>query len=249
MADAARIIIVEDNIPFARAVARGLECDGYVTVLAPSGAELRRIYRSQGADLILLDLGLSGEDGIDLAVELTRTTPVAVIIMTGRDEIVDRIRGLDAGADDYVTKPFAQGELNARIRAVLRRRQPVLAQDTTLRFGPVQLDANTRQVRCDGVADAAELTEMETAMLDHLMRAGGRPVERGALMQRVNWDPTDRAADVHIGHIGHIRRKLSDAGIDVLTIWAVRGRGYRLALRGESDEKEAAEGLDRSDRS
>jgi DNA-binding response OmpR family regulator len=246
MTDAPRIIIVEDNIPFARAVARGLEHDGYVTALAPSGAELRRLYRSQGADLVLLDLGLSGEDGIDLAIELTRTTPVAVIIMTGRDEIEDRIRGLDAGADDYVTKPFAQGELNARIRAVLRRRQPVLIQEATLRFGPVQLDAGARQVRCDGVADAAELTEMETSMLEQLMRAGGRPVGRAELMQRVTWDPTDRAADVHIGHI---RRKLSDAGIDALTIWAVRGHGYRLTLRGESDEKEGAEGLDRSDRS
>jgi DNA-binding response OmpR family regulator len=240
MTDAPRIIVVEDNLPFARAVARLLEREGYATAVAAGGAELRRLYRSQGADLVLLDLGLAGEDGLDLARELTQTTPVAVIIMTGRDDLEDRIRGLDAGADDYVTKPFAQGELNARVRAVLRRRLAAPARDGTVRLGPVQLDPATRRLRCDGVPDAVELTEMEAAMCERLMRAAGRPVGRGELMQRPNWGPGDRSADVHIGHI---RRKLGDAGIDALVLWAVRGHGYRLTLKGEGGGVDESEGF------
>ncbi|WP_295385540.1 response regulator transcription factor [uncultured Thiodictyon sp.] len=230
MTDSARIIIVEDDLPLARGLARCLEIDGHHTALAPSAAEFRRIYRNTGADLVLLDLNLGADDGMDLARELGSTTPVAVIILTGRDDPDERIRGLDAGADDYVTKPFESGELRARVRAVLRRRHPASNPEGRLRVGPVVLDLATREVCADGGGPPVELTETQAGILAQLMRHAGRPVGRGDLLNSVHWGPGNRAADVHVGHI---RRKLEEAGIDSLVIAAARGRGYVLLLKGE----------------
>jgi len=230
MTEPARIIIVEDEVPLARAIARSLELDGYHTALAPSAAEFRRIYRNEGADLVLLDLNLGADDGLDLARELAQTTAVAVIILTGRADPDERIRGLDAGADDYVTKPFEVGELRARVRAVLRRRRPGPNPELRLRVGPVLLDLVMREVRSDGGGQPVELTETQADILAQLMRNVGRPVGRGDLLHRANWGPNNRSADVHVGHI---RRKLEEAGIDALVIAAARGRGYSLFLKGE----------------
>ena len=175
MTEPARIIIVEDEVPLARAIARSLELDGYHTALAPSAAEFRRIYRNEGADLVLLDLNLGADDGLDLARELAQTTAVAVIILTGRADPDERIRGLDAGADDYVTKPFEVGELRARVRAVLRRRRPGPNPELRLRVGPVLLDLVMREVRSDGGGQPVELTETQADILAQLMRNVGRP--------------------------------------------------------------------------
>jgi len=230
MTEPARIIIVEDEVPLARAIARSLELDGHHTALAPSAAEFRRIYRNEGADMVLLDLNLGADDGLDLARELAQTTAVPVIILTGRADPDERIRGLDAGADDYVTKPFEVGELRARVRAVLRRRRPGPNPELRLRVGPVVLDLVMREVRCDGGGPPVELTETQADILAQLMRHVGRPVGRGDLLHRANWGPNNRSADVHVGHI---RRKLEEAGIDALVIAAARGRGYSLFLKGE----------------
>jgi DNA-binding response OmpR family regulator len=213
MTDAVRIIIVEDNLPLARAIARNLAREGYATEIAPSAAELRRIYRNQGADLVLLDLNLGADDGMDLARELAETSPVAVIIMT-----------------DYLVKPFAQDELSARVRAVLRRRLPQSTLDGPLRLGPCQLDLGTRSLHCEGLPEAVELTERESTILERLMRCAGRPVGRGDLGPRSSWGPGDRSVDVHVGHL---RRKLAEAGVDALNILSVRGHGYRLTLKDE----------------
>ncbi len=237
MTEPARIIIVEDEVPLARAIARSLELDGYHTALAPSAAEFRRIYRNEGADLVLLDLNLGADDGLDLARELAQTTAVAVIILTGRADPDERIRGLDAGADDYVTKPFEVGELRARVRAVLRRRRPGPNPELRLRVGPVVLDLVMREVRSDG-GPPVELTETQADILAQLMRHVGRPVGRGDLLHRANWGPNNRSADVHVGHI---RRKLEEAGIDALVIAAARGRGYSLFLKGEEGTEQVPE--------
>ena len=237
MTDRARIIIVEDDLPLARGIARSLELDGHQTALAPSAGEFRRIYRNEGADLVLLDLNLGADDGMDLARELAETTPVAVIILTGRADPDERIRGLDAGADDYVTKPFEAGELRARVRAVLRRRLPAPNPEGRLRVGPVVLDLVIREVRSDGGGQPVELTETQADILAQLMRHRGRTVSRGDLLHRTHWGPNNRSADVHVGHIRH---KLEDAGIDALVIAAARGRGYSLFLKGE----ECAEGAE-----
>ena len=236
MTDPARIIIVEDEVPLARAIARSLELDGHHTALAPSAAEFRRVYRNEGADLVLLDLNLGVDDGLDLARELAQTTAVAVIILTGRADPDERIRGLDAGAEDYVTKPFEVGELRARVRAVLRRRRPGPGPEARLRVGPVVLDLAIREVRSDGGGQPVELTETQADILAQLMRHVGRPVGRGDLLHRANWGPNNRSADVHVGHI---RRKLEEAGIDALVIAAARGRGYSLFLKGEEGEEGA----------
>jgi DNA-binding response OmpR family regulator len=238
MNDRARIIIVEDDVPLARGIARHLTLDGHQVALAPSAAEFRRIFRNEGADLVLLDLNLGADDGLDLARELAETTPVAVIIITGRGDTDERIRGLDAGADDYVTKPFEAGELRARVRAVLRRRHPATGAEGRLRVGAVVLDPVTRTVHCDGGPQVVELTETQAGILAQLMRHAGRPVGRGDLMHRANWGPGNRSADVHVGHI---RRKLEEAGIDALVIAAARGRGYCLYLKGEAPDAGAAE--------
>jgi len=230
MSGGAHIIIVEDNLPLARSVARLLAAEGHTTALARNGAEMRRLYREQAADLVLLDLNLGAEDGLDLARELVRTSPVAVIIMTGRDEVQDRIRGLDAGADDYLTKPFAVGELSARVRAVLRRRAQGPRSPAGLRFGPVELDPDSRALRCDGVETPLQLTEAQSLLLERLIRAGGRPVGRPELMLHGTWQPGDRTADVHIGHI---RRRLAEVGFTSVEILSVRGHGYRLVQLGE----------------
>ena len=230
MTDVARILIVEDDLLLARTIARFLSRDGYQVAIARSGAEMRRVYRDKGADLVLLDLNLGAEDGLDLARELVQKTPVGVIIITGRGELEDRIRGLDAGADDYMTKPIEQRELRARVRAVLRRQLSALELDARVRLGPVLLDLGRRELRCDGVDALVELTEMQATILGQLMRHPGRPVGRGELLQRAYWSPVDRSADVHVGHI---RRKLEEAGIDALAIQAVRGHGYCLTLAAE----------------
>jgi DNA-binding response OmpR family regulator len=238
MNDTARIIIVEDDVPLARGIARHLALDGHQIALAPSAAEFRRVFRNEGADLVLLDLNLGADDGLDLARELTETTPVAVIILTGRGDTDERIRGLDAGADDYVTKPFEAGELRARVRAVLRRRRPVTGPEGRLRVGTVALDLATRTVHCEGCPQTVELTETQAGILAQLMRHPGRPVGRGDLMHRTHWGPGNRSADVHIGHI---RRKLEEAGIDALVIAAARGRGYCLLLKGENAQESTAD--------
>ena len=236
MNDSARIIIVEDDVPLARGIARHLALDGHQIALAPSAAEFRRVFRNEGADLVLLDLNLGADDGLDLARELAETTPVAVIIITGRGDTDERIRGLDAGADDYVTKPFEAGELRARVRAVLRRRRPATGPESRLRVGTVTLDLATRTVHCESGTQSVELTETQAGILAQLMRHPGRPVGRGELMHRAHWGPGNRSADVHVGHI---RRKLEEAGIDTLVLAAARGRGYCLLIKGE-DAQECA---------
>ncbi|MCF7984571.1 MAG: response regulator transcription factor [Thiohalocapsa sp.] len=221
----ARIIIVEDNVAYARSNARWLARDGYESALAPSVAEFRRLYRNEDVDLVLLDLNLGMDDGMDLARELASTTTLGLIIMTGRGEVEDRVRGLDAGADDYLVKPFSMNELSARVRAVMRRKQP-LSGETGIGMGPLQLDIGAGVLHFDSGA-AVALTDRQCYIMSALLKAGGKPVDRRELTKPAVWSPGDRSVDVHIGQI---RRKLERAGIGYLMIAAVRGRGYRLTI-------------------
>ncbi|MCG6940612.1 MAG: response regulator transcription factor [Thiohalocapsa sp.] len=223
----AHILIVEDNLPLARGVARYLRSQGYSTALASGLVEFRTLFRSGGADLVLLDLNLGTDDGLTLAPELGLTAGVGLIIMTGRDDIHDRVRGLDAGADDYLIKPFAMDELAARVRAVLRRRVRASGSDSTLRLGPVELDQIRGELRCDGRAQKVTLTERQLDILHRLMAAAGDTVRRAELLPHEHWEPGDRSVDVHVSGI---RRKLAAAGMDMLRISTVRSRGYRLDL-------------------
>jgi DNA-binding response OmpR family regulator len=230
MSRPASIIVVEDEPLMGRVLARHLTRAGYLVSVAVNGSEMRRFYRRDGADLVLLDLNLGAEDGMDLARELVGSTPVAVMIVTGRDDLQDRIDGLDAGADDYITKPFEVAELLARIRAVLRRHAFEASVHDAIQLGSVTLDPSAMSLRDAASGVSLRLTETESRILATLMRQHGRAVSRAQLLNRELLTPEDRTVDVHIGNI---RRKLRDGGIRTLVIWPVRGQGYRLRL--ESD--------------
>ncbi len=226
----ANIIVVEDDPRMGRVLTRHLSRAGYAVSVAANGSEMRRLYRHDGADLVLLDLNLGAEDGMDLARELVGSTAAAIMIVTGRDDLQDRIDGLDAGADDYITKPFEIEELLARIRAVLRRHAFEASAHDAIQLGAVTLDASAMSLSDTSSGASLRLTQTESRILATLMRQHGRAVSRAQLMNREALYPDDRAVDVHIGNI---RRKLRDGGILNLVIWPVRGHGYRLRLEND----------------
>jgi DNA-binding response OmpR family regulator len=224
--EGATIIVVEDDTRMGLALQRNLKRAGYQVVHVDSGQALRHAYRRTQAQLVLLDLNLGAEDGIDLARELIATTSAAVIIITGRQELQDRIDGLDAGADDYIVKPFVIDEVLARIRAVLRRRATESDPAETIVLGPFQLDTINQTLDRNGGQDAClTLTGTETRILGILLRQYGRAISRDRLSSRGAVDASDRSIDVHIVNI---RRKLREAAMDELVITPVRGFGYRL---------------------
>ena len=227
----AKVVVVEDDVRMARALERHLRRDGHLVTCVSSSLLLRKVCREQGADLVLLDLNLGSEDGLDIARDLLRSTGAAVIIVSGRTHLRDRVIGLDAGADDYVTKPFAPQELLARVRAVLRRHSLLPPPLATARIGPYRLAWEDMTLNSeDGRDIRIRFTETQTRILMMLMQSPGRTVTREVLCSREVKPAEDRSVDVHVANI---RRKLRESGIDDLQIWPVRGLGYRIHLRGE----------------
>lgn len=232
MPDHPRIIIVEDDLHLARSLQRLLVSDGFDVMLAYNGADLRCFLRTGGVDLVLLDLNLGAEDGMDIARELGETSTTGLIIITGRADPTDRFTGLEAGADDYVTKPFDHQELRARIRAVLRRRPRAHDGGAVLAVGPFRLNTANRRLSRMGSGIQVEFTSRESFLLACLMSRPTESVHRSTLCRRDSWSPDDRATDVHVSHI---RRKLAAAGFSELCIQPVRGIGYRLNLIPDTD--------------
>lgn len=225
-AQQADIIVVEDDLRMARMIERSLHTAGYQVRVAGTGQELRNAYHHQPPDIVLLDLNLEAEDGIDLAVELVSATSAAVMIVTARYGLEDRVRGLDIGADDYIVKPFEIEELLARIRAVLRRRSLVPARSREIDLGPYRLDRTAQTLIRDGSpTKKITLTNTEVRILTVLLLHHSRVVGREQLTSREIKESVDRTIDVHIGNI---RRKLRKAEMHDLVIWPVRGLGYRL---------------------
>ena len=227
MTETPRIIIVEDDVPTARSLQRLLVDDGFAVSLAFDGAELKRFLRRGAADLVLLDLNLGSEDGLDIARELAGTTDTGLIIVTGRGRKSDCITGLQAGADDYVTKPFDHDELRARIRAVLRRRRRGRDWKQVVTLGPYRLNTADRCLSLEGSSTRVEFTGRESYLLASLMARPAASVHRADLSRNESWSPDERATDVHVSHI---RRKLQEAGMSEICIQPVRGIGYRLTL-------------------
>ena len=223
-----RVLVVEDEATIADFLVRGLAEQGYAVDLARDGAAALDLLAVASIDVVVLDVMLPRVNGLDVCRSMRdRGDATPVLMLTARDAVEDRVRGLDTGADDYLVKPFAFSELVARIRA-LSRREPA-ATGPTLRVGDLELDTTTRAVR-RGTA-AIELTAKEYALLEYLMRNPGRVLTRTMITERVwNYDAFNVANVIDV-YIGHLRRKIDD-GHDEKLIQTVRGAGYKIAAGG-----------------
>ncbi|HSK97341.1 MAG TPA: response regulator transcription factor [Euzebyales bacterium] len=215
-----RILVVEDESRIASFLVKGLRAEGHAATVVDTGSGALSHARMHGADLVLLDLGLPDIDGLDVLVSLRRFDPrTPVLVLTARDEVADTVAALDAGADDYLSKPFAFEELLARIRVALRDDKS--DGTTVLRCGDVELDLRARRVRRDG--RSVELTAREFALAEVFFRHPGQVLSREQLLSNVwgyDYDPESNVVDVYVGYL---RRKV---GHD--RIATVRGMGYRL---------------------
>jgi DNA-binding response OmpR family regulator len=223
------ILVVDDEEAVRRLVVYPFERDGYRVLQAATGEEALDIVTRERPDLILLDLMLPGIDGYEVCRRVRATSMVPIIMLTARDDEIDKVLGLELGADDYVTKPFSVAELRSRVRAVLRRSE----------LAPKTEDEGERLVSDDVVLDLArrtcdvrgvrmELTYVEFEILAALMRSPGRVLSRRALLEAV-WESADyreqRTIDVHVRHL---REKLEADPSEPLLIQTVRGVGYRF---------------------
>ncbi len=228
-----RVLIVEDESAIAELIAINLRHNGMSPVWAEDGKRAQLEMDAVLPDLILLDWMLPGESGVSLAKKWRqdpRTKQVPILMLTARSEENDKVQGLDAGADDYITKPFSTQELLARIRAVLRRRAPEQAGGAVT-LGALTLDATTYRVSVDG--QAIKLGPTEFKLLNHLMRHPERVHSRGQLLDKVWGDHVfieERTVDVHVKRL---REALGTAGTMVQTM---RGAGYRLSASPSPSE-------------
>ena len=222
-----RVLVIEDEPDIRDLLAFHLEREGYTVTRSGSGVEGLRLARAAPPDLILLDLMLPEVDGFEVCRRLRQdpvTQAVPLVMLTARGDEVDRVLGLELGADDYVVKPFSPREVVARVRAVLRRSRPT-AGTTPVTIGPLQIDAAAHTVSVEGAA--VNLTRREFDLLRALVEARGRVLSREFLLGRV-WGYTaageieSRTVDVHVRRL---RQKLGPAG---LLIGTVTGVGYRL---------------------
>jgi DNA-binding response OmpR family regulator len=222
-----RILVVEDERKVANFIRQGLAEEGHTVEVAADGAAALDLLEGPPYDLVVLDLMLPKVDGFEI-LKLARarrlTTPV--LVLTARDSVADKVRGLDLGADDYLTKPFSFDEFLARVRALLRRGA---AAGPVLRLADLTLDPSTREVR-RGVRRIT-LTVREHALLEYFMRNAGRVLTRPMLAEHVwglDFDAESNIVDVYVGYL---RRKIDGAG-DARLLHTVRGAGY--ALRTEA---------------
>ena len=222
-----RILLVEDEIKVGNAVSEGLRAEGYEVTWVQTGEEGFFHASSQGFDLIVLDVMLPGRDGIEvLGILRKQGAKTPVLLLTAKDAIEDRVLGLDAGADDYLVKPFAFAELTARLRALLRRNKPESAGVLTI--AGLEIDPIRRIVSRQG--QRIDLTAREFELLEYLTRNHGRVVSRQMLARDV-WQETDRATpldNVIDVHIARLRRKMDDP-FETKLLHTVRGVGFTLS--------------------
>lgn len=214
-----RILIVEDDIPLAKGLQQALASSGYAVAHALSGEEALAACHENFYDLLVLDLGLPGMDGFEFLKKLDPARRGSVLILSARDGLEQRVIGLDLGADDYLPKPFALKELEARVRALLRRSQA--QQSAKLRLGRITVDTLGRQAWIGEVP--LDLTAREWGVLQYLLLRPGQVVSKEQLLKALcNWDKplSDNAIEVYVSRV---RSKLQDAGISIRTL---RGFGY-----------------------
>jgi len=222
-----RLLVIEDDRALLAALGDGLTARGFAVDRAPSAETALDLLHVNPYDLVVLDVGLPGMDGLSLLRALRgRENAVPVLILTARGEVADRVAGLDAGADDYVVKPFAFPELVARVHALRRRHTPAVA--LVLHVGDLELDARRFQVRRGGVP--VSLTAKEFAILEYFMRHAGELVTRTMLLENC-WDETyDGLSNLVDVHVSRLRRKIDGAGAASL-LHTIRGAGFVLDER------------------
>ncbi|MDA2894353.1 response regulator transcription factor [Mycolicibacterium sp. BiH015] len=229
-----RALVVDDELPLAEVVASYLEREQFEAVVAGNGVDAIAVARDLDPDVVVLDLGLPGIDGLEVCRQLRTFSDAYVVMLTARDTELDTVLGLTVGADDYITKPFSPRELVARIRAMLRR--PRVLQSSSgpaerdvappRRFGALSIDVAAREVRIDH--EQILLTRTEFDILEALSGRPGIVLSRRQLLEIVRdgpWVGNEHLVDVHIGHL---RRKLGDDAARPRYITTVRGVGYRM---------------------
>ena len=218
-----RILIAEDEPRIAAFLQKGLKANGFTTVLVEDGETAASVADSKDFDLLILDLGLPGKDGLQILEELRgRGETLPIIILTARDDLSDKVAGFEGGADDYVTKPFRFEELLARVRARLRNQKSAPKKDEMiLQAGEIVLDLRSRRVT---VGDrAVELSAREFILAETFVRHPGQVLSREQLLNRVwgyDYDPNSNIVDVYVGYL---RKKLGSKKIET-----VRNMGYRF---------------------
>jgi two-component system, OmpR family, response regulator RegX3 len=226
-APSGRILVVEDEESISEPFAEALRRANFEAVVTATAAGALELAESEQPDLVMLDLILPDGDGRDVCRELRRRSDVPIVMLTARGTEMDKIVGLELGADDYVVKPFSAAEVISRIRAVLRRSRPRETDEQPLRVADLELDPAARIARLDG--ERLDLSRKEFDLLTMLMRNAGRVVKREDLMAEVwdtNWFGSTKTLDVHVGWL---RRKLGDPSSGPAYIETVRGVGFRFA--------------------
>ena len=224
-----RVLVVDDDVAVRESLRRALRLEGYEVELAADGGEALQRLDANGddPDLVVLDVLMPNVDGLEVCRQLRRTgRRVPVLMLTARDEVADRVAGLDAGADDYVVKPFALEELLARVRALLRRAADEAVD--VLHFADLELDPATREVRRDG--ELIELTRTEFALLELFMLNPRQVLTRSIIFERVwgyDFGFGSNSLDVYIGYL----RRKTEAGGKPRLIHTIRGVGYALRDR------------------
>jgi DNA-binding response OmpR family regulator len=226
-----RVLVVEDEAPIRRVIVGYLQREGFEVSEAADGLTAVELARGLGPEVIVLDLGLPGIDGVEVCRAVRTFSDAYVVMLTARAEEIDKLIGLSVGADDYLTKPFSPRELVARVRAMLRRPRTESTSGNVgvSRFGDLTIDPEAREVTLAG--RIVELTRTEFDILEVLSSEPRRVFSRRALVADVwgaDWFGDDHLVDVHIAHI---RAKLGDDPAEPRYIWTVRGVGYRMGPR------------------
>ncbi|MDG4773174.1 MULTISPECIES: response regulator transcription factor [Micromonosporaceae] len=224
----ARVLVVEDEESFSDALSYMLRKEGFEVSVAPTGTDALTEFDRTGADIVLLDLMLPEMSGTEVCRELRQRSRVPIIMVTARDSEIDKVVGLEIGADDYVTKPYSPRELVARIRAVLRRQSTEVIEPSTatLTAGPVRMDVERHVVTVDG--DSVQLPLKEFELLELLLRNAGRVLTRGQLIDRVwgaDYVGDTKTLDVHVKRL---RSKIEPEPSAPRFIVTVRGLGYKF---------------------
>ncbi len=230
---ASRLLVVEDDIKLAQTIERGLAPEGYSVDLAHTGEDALSQAAARDYDAVVLDVLLPGHDGHEVCRRLRSRDPwLPVLMLTALDDVEDRIRGLEMGADDYLVKPFDFGELVARLKALIRRGPS--KRPAPIELGNLRADPLTRMVTWAG--ETVELTPREYTLLEFMLRRPGQIVSRSQLLEQVWAEGYEGSPNVVDVYIGYVRRKLERDGVPPL-IRTVRGSGFVLELAEQAPER------------